>query len=393
MKLLIISPKFHPIIGGGETYVLNSAKRMQQQGAEVHVAVEPNSQRELGAYPFDVHEIEGLSDGSLDVIKATANLYKLVEKIQPDVIHVHGYFALLIVGFVNVWNIPVIVSVHSTPVWGERIVGGMNSFKAEFSFAQHVLSMANPQLLTAANEVYAETAVKVADGKVPVAVLPYPVDSRFFSSGDGLKIRQTFRVGPLDKLILVPSRIIERKGIREAVHALGELPDNFYLCLPAAVEPLDAEYWARICSEPIYAAVKHRIIVPKSKILYEEMPNLYAAADIVAMPSYYEGAPVATVEAMASGKPFVGADSQGINSFIHNDINGLLVPQKDSAKLAVAILRLSRDEAACRRYAVQSRQDVEALSWDNQINGLLSAYEKVISRQGSMRSKARELVA
>jgi glycosyltransferase involved in cell wall biosynthesis len=59
------------------------------------------------------------------------------------------------------------------------------------------------------------------------------------------------------------------------------------------------------------------------------MPAVYGATDIVAMPSYYEGAPVATVEAMASGKPFVGADSQGINGFINHRGNGLLVPQKN----------------------------------------------------------------
>lgn len=90
MKLLIVSPKFHPIIGGGETYVLNSAKRLHQHGAEVHMAVEPHHKRKLGDYPFTVHEVEGLSDNSLDVIKATANLSKLIVDINPDILHVHG---------------------------------------------------------------------------------------------------------------------------------------------------------------------------------------------------------------------------------------------------------------------------------------------------------------
>ncbi len=77
-------------------------------------------------------------------------------------------------------------------------------------------------------------------------------------------------------------------------------------------------------SSQIFQRVKRRLIIPSKEFQYFDMPRLYAACDIVAMPSYYEGAPVATVEAMASGKPFVGADSQGINSFIRHNENGLL---------------------------------------------------------------------
>ncbi len=379
MKLLIVSPKFHPVIGGGETYVLNSAKHMHRHGAEVHVAAEPHLRRKVSDYSFTVHEVEGLSDNALNIIKATANLHKLIEKIKPDIIHVHGYFALLIVGFTNLKKIPVIVSIHSTPVWGERIVGGMDSFEVELSFAQKSLEISKPQLLTAANRVYAEAAMKVAAGKTDVAVLPYPVDADFFASGDGEDFRAAFGLTETDKMILVPSRIIERKGIREAVLALNELPDNFYLCLPGAVEPLDLGYWVSVCSEPVFQKLKDRIIIPRDKVLYDEMPNLYAATDIVAMPSYYEGAPVATVEAMASGKPFVGADSQGINSFIKHEVNGLLVPKKNSTALATAILRLLRDRDLSRRFTNQARQDIEMLTWSKQFNGLLKAYGKVLS--------------
>lgn len=66
----------------------------------------------------------------------------------------------------NVHNIPVVVSVHSTPVWGVRIVGGMGNFETELSFARHVISMVRPKLLIAANDVYAEAAVKASAGNI-----------------------------------------------------------------------------------------------------------------------------------------------------------------------------------------------------------------------------------
>ena len=97
------------------------------------------------------------------------------------------------------------------------------------------------------------------------------------------------------------------------------------------------------------------------------------------MPSYYEGAPVATVEAMSTGKPFVGADSQGINGFIRHGENGLLVPSKDSHELAMAILKLGENARLGKRLATQARKDIAWLVWDKQLPVLLKLYSEILA--------------
>jgi glycosyltransferase involved in cell wall biosynthesis len=377
MHVLVVSPKFHPVIGGGETYALNSVKRLHDAGITVSVAVEPHADRRRADYPFPVYEIAGLSDSSLNVISAPSGLYRLLRQTKPDILHVHGYFGLLAVALSNADKLPILASIHSTPVWGERIIGGMQSFEAELQFARGVIDAAKPNLLTAANEVYADAAKKVAEGRAPVKVLPYPVDVTFFFRPKDWQTREEFGLSGDDRLILTPSRIIERKGIFEVVRALRLLPSNYYLCLPGAVEPLDKEFWRSVCMSEAYRAVRKRILIPKRKITYDDMPLLYAASDIVAMPSYYEGAPVATVEAMASGRPFVGADSQGINSFIRHEKNGLLVPKKDANALAQAILRLDENKSLQQRLTMQARHDIEYLSWERQLPLLIDSYKSV----------------
>lgn len=384
MNVLVVSPKFHPIIGGGETYVLNSVKRLHEIGWRISVAVEPISQRKISDYPYNVYELEGLSDDNLNIIPAIANLYDLIEKTKPDIIHAHGYFALMVAGLCNSKHIPIVASIHSTPVWGERIVGGINSFDAELNFARNVIRLSKPCMLTAANKVYSEAAEKIVEGKVKVVVLPYPVDIEFFRDKDGSVMRKQLGINKGDFLILTPSRIIKRKGIKEAILALGELPKNYYLCLPAAIDPLDKEYWKEICSDSVYRQVKQRVLIPKQRVLYEDMPALYAASDIVAMPSYYEGAPVATVEAMAAGKPFVGADAQGTNDFIRNEVNGLLVPPKRSSELTQAIKRLAENSLLQERLSQQARKDIVGLSWDKQLPRLITLYESVYRVTNSM---------
>ena len=378
MKVLIVSPKFHPVIGGGETYVLNSAGLLYQAGVDVSIAVEPNPERNLKKYPFKVYEIEGLSDTKLNIITAPAGLSKLINKVRPNLIHAHGYFALLAVGLANSHTAPILVSIHSTPVWGQRLIGCMDSFDTELTFARNILDLAKPKLLTAANEVYAEAARKVAAGRVKVEVIPYPVDIDFFHRQNNSDLRKKFGLSKKDCLIMTPSRIIERKGIREVVAALDSLPTNFYLCLPAAANPLDKTYWDDICSSQIFQRVKRRLIIPGKEFQYFDMPRLYAACDIVVMPSYYEGAPVATVEAMASGKPFVGADAQGINSLIRHNENGLLTPKKSVPALSAAILRLANDKLLGEKLSQQAFSDITNLSWGIQLPRLINVYKTVI---------------
>lgn len=125
----------------------------------------------------------------------------------------------------------------------------------------------------------------------------------------------------------------------------------------------------------MFGAVAERVLIPNNRLLYDDMPLLYAASDVVVMPSYYEGAPVATVEAMASGKPFVGADSQGINSFIRHGKNGLLVPKRTTHELAEAILKVDSDNHLRSNLTAQARKDINYLSWEEQLPLLIKMYQ------------------
>ncbi len=379
MKILIVSPKFHPVIGGGETFVLHSAEQLHNAGHTICVATEPHPDRDLQTYDYTVREISGLSDAHLNVITSADGIYELLQSFKPDVIHTHGYFAQLAIGLINK-NIPVVTSIHSTPVWGERIIGGMHGFEQERLFAKHILEFTSPQFLTAANDVYSKAAEKLTTPRTPVAAMPYPLLDTFFDTDHDRSIFRTkFRLKNDHILLTIPSRVIERKGIKEAVEAFAQLPDNYFLCIPCAVQPLDATYWKKIKLSKAFSKTSDRIIIPNKRILPEEMPLLYAASDVVVMPSYYEGAPVATVEAMASQSAFVGADSQGINGFIRHKINGLLVPKGSVSELADAIRQLGEDVKLREKLGKKAAEDVRGISWHIQLPKLIALYKKAIS--------------
>jgi glycosyltransferase involved in cell wall biosynthesis len=79
--------------------------------------------------------------------------------------------------------------------------------------------------------------------------------------------------------------------------------------------------------------------------LRKDVPRLLAALDVMAMPSHWEGLPMALLEAMAMSRPVVATRVSGIPDVIQDEHNGLLIPAKEPATLAAALARLAKDPA------------------------------------------------
>lgn len=74
-----------------------------------------------------------------------------------------------------------------------------------------------------------------------------------------------------------------------------------------------------------------------------DVPRLLAALDVLAMPSRWEGLPIALLEAMAMSRPIVATRVSGIPEVIQHEDNGLLVSAANPPELAAALTRLLTD--------------------------------------------------
>jgi glycosyltransferase involved in cell wall biosynthesis len=77
----------------------------------------------------------------------------------------------------------------------------------------------------------------------------------------------------------------------------------------------------------------------------EEMPALYASADLLVLPSHREGMPMALLEAMATGLPVVASDLHAIREVLPAAGGGACIRPGDRAGLAAAIVALLADPA------------------------------------------------
>jgi colanic acid/amylovoran biosynthesis glycosyltransferase len=112
-----------------------------------------------------------------------------------------------------------------------------------------------------------------------------------------------------------------------------------------------------------------------------DMPQFYAALDLVAHPAMEEPFGLAVVEAMASLRPIVAVDGGGVPEIIRTGVDGLLVPGAQPAPLAEAILRLLGDPVLAERLVQSARQRVvEAFTPEIQAEAMLRVYEQVAGR-------------
>ena len=70
---------------------------------------------------------------------------------------------------------------------------------------------------------------------------------------------------------------------------------------------------------------------------HKDIPGLYASSHIVCLPSYREGFPKSLIEAAAASRAVVTTDVPGCRDAIIPNKTGLIVPVKDSQKLADAL--------------------------------------------------------
>jgi glycosyltransferase involved in cell wall biosynthesis len=86
---------------------------------------------------------------------------------------------------------------------------------------------------------------------------------------------------------------------------------------------------------------------------------IYAAIDVLALPSRFEGLPMTVLEAMASGVPVVASAVDGVREIATDGKNALLFPSGDATALRAALEKLRVNSELRRRLATSARELVE----------------------------------
>jgi glycosyltransferase involved in cell wall biosynthesis len=143
---------------------------------------------------------------------------------------------------------------------------------------------------------------------------------------------------PADRVVVAAvSRLVARKGYRELAAAMRDVPAAE---LWVVGERLDSDR-----GEDMVAMLRAAGLGDRLRLLgyRSDVAHVLAAADIFALPSYFEGLPMSVIEAMLTGLPVVATAIRGPREQVVPEVTGLLVPPRRVPELAAALRRLAGD--------------------------------------------------
>jgi len=178
--------------------------------------------------------------------------------------------------------------------------------------------------------------------------------------------------------VVFASRMLYTKGLREFVEAARILRSRGAAARFVLVGEPDPDNLASTSRQQLDAWAAEGIVECWGR--RENMPEVFARADIACLPSYSEGMPKVLIEAAACGVPLVATDIPGCRDIARHEENGLLVPVKDAARLADAIDRLVRDRDLRERMGRRGRElAVSDFSLDMVVRRTMDIYETLLS--------------
>tara|TARA_R110002124_G_scaffold287353_1_gene473631 strand:+ start:4312 stop:5427 length:1116 start_codon:yes stop_codon:yes gene_type:complete len=155
---------------------------------------------------------------------------------------------------------------------------------------------------------------------------------------------------------LFVGRLLREKGIIEFIDAAREVknrhPSARFVVLgdvdtnPSSIKPGQVAAWV---AEGLLDWPGHVDVAP-----------WLAKASVFVLPSYREGVPRSTQEAMAMGRPIITTDAPGCRETVVEGENGFMVPARDSAATAQAMLRYIENPRLIPMHGSASRMMAEA---------------------------------
>ena len=197
---------------------------------------------------------------------------------------------------------------------------------------------------------------KLSFSRLDYAVFQNPDDAALFTklglisedrvrlvagSGVDLDDYQPVALTPADRIIfLMVARLVSEKGIREYIEAAKILKDRQINCEVLLVGPSD-ENPAAIKKAELDSLLAQGNVNYLGEL--RDVRSVLGASHVFVLPSYREGTPKSTLEAMATGRAVITTDAPGCRETVQENVNGLLVPVGDAGALADAMAQLAAD--------------------------------------------------
>jgi glycosyltransferase involved in cell wall biosynthesis len=257
---------------------------------------------------------------------ATAQLTRLVNAVQPDVIHGHSAIGGALARVVPA---PRRVRRVYTP-------NGLNQNRHALRIERQLVGRTDRLVAVSASEGQLLRDLGLADDS-RLTVIPNAVEVN--QPGTDIDLRAMLGLAPGTPLVGTVARLLPQKA-----------PERFVECCKVVARQRPDVHFVLIGDGPLAPTVDALAAAPELSGRFTRLNELQGAApalpqlDVFVLLSRFEGGPYAPLEAMRGGTPSVLSDAVGNIDVLGPDLSGLLVPKGDPAHAAEVVLRLLGNE-------------------------------------------------
>lgn len=177
---------------------------------------------------------------------------------------------------------------------------------------------------------------------------------------EGICIREEFGIDPREHLIGMVGQLVPWKKHSDFLEAgkiiLDEIPNTKFLVVGEDLFGEHKEYKNEIKALCTELSIEDRVIFTGYR---DDIMEIMAAIDVLAVPSRDEPFGRVILEAMAMGKPVVSTDTGGAPEIIEDGSTGTLIRQGDPGELSRAVIQLLGDSGMRMKMGEEGRRRVE----------------------------------
>ncbi|HYD56799.1 MAG TPA: glycosyltransferase family 1 protein [Burkholderiales bacterium] len=296
---------------------------------------------------------------------------------------------------------PVVTTFHALGRVRQLHQGAADEFPpARFAIEEELVAQSDAVIAECPQDRTDLTTLYRAD-PARIRIIPCGFDKAEFWPITRALARRTLGYRGDERILLNIGRLVPRKGVDNAIRALGRLMHVHGLAARLVIvggnsDLPDPELTPEIGRLKALAESEGvaELVTFTGRRSREFLKLYYSAADVFVTTPWYEPFGITPLEAMACGTPVAGADVGGIRFSVADGITGALVPPKDPEALAARLAEMLRDPVRLRELGKNGIKRVHGqFTWQKVARSVGLLYEQVAGETLSGGRRARMPVA
>jgi 1,2-diacylglycerol 3-alpha-glucosyltransferase len=388
MRILITGQTYYPAYNGEATFMVHLAEGLAQRGHDILVAIPamsnmpPVSQRN----GVKIHWVNSIPLNFLHPDTAYSlfperEITGLLEKFRPQVVHIQDHYPIskAAVKAARRKRVKLIGTNHFMPENLTPYLPLPRLVKPELNRVMWdwMLALYNQLDAVTAPSQTAADILRAQGLHRPVFSISCGIDPAIFKPEKGIDRsawRRLYGLDPQRTLFLFVGRVDGEKRLDVLLDALHLLKrDDIQLGIVGKGAARD-KLATQVQTLGLDKQVHFTGFVPD-----HDLPSLLNAADIFAMPSEAELLSIATLEAMASGKPILAARANALPELVDEGLNGSLFQPGDAADAARKMTWLADHPERWNEMGQSSLNKVKPHNLENVLQSYEALYHSITS--------------